>query len=64
MKPNIDKSDFEALLIAWFTKENPKGGYFGIFKHCLKFDNDSGASIFVLSKYLSHGTLRFDMNPL
>ena len=33
IKPNIDKSDFEVSLIAWFTKENPKGGYFGIFQH-------------------------------
>ena len=64
IKPHIDKSDFEASLIAWFTKGNPKRGYFGIFQHCLKFDNNSGAGIFVLSKYLSHGTLRFDMNSL
>ena len=64
IKPHIDKSDFEACLIAWFMKGNPKGGYFGIFQHGLKFDNNNGAGIFVRSKYLSHGTLKFDMNSL
>ena len=29
IKPNIDKSDFEASLIPWFKKGNPKGGYLG-----------------------------------
>lgn len=62
--PHIDRSDAEASLITWYTEGDPRGGYFGVFQHGLKFDNNNGAGIFVLSKYLSHGTLRFDMDSL
>jgi hypothetical protein len=35
-----------------------------MFQHCLKFDNNNGARIFVLNKFITHGTLKFDLNLL
>jgi hypothetical protein len=43
IKPHIDVSDLEASFILWFTKGNPKEGYFYVFQHFLKFDNNHGA---------------------
>ena len=37
----------------------PKSGLFGVLQHCLKFDNDRGAGIWIRSKNLGHGTLPF-----
>ena len=59
IKPHLDKYDMEASLIAWFTKGDPRGGCFGMFQHCLKFDTSKGAGAFVQSKTTTHGTLRF-----
>jgi len=60
IQPHIDPSDMEASYISWFVKGRPKGGLFGVFQHCLKFDNDNGAGIFIKSKNITHGTLPFD----
>jgi hypothetical protein len=35
-----------------------------MFQHCLKFDHNNGVEIFVLSKVITHGTLKFDLNSL
>jgi hypothetical protein len=64
IKPHIDMSNLDASFISWFTKRNPGGGCFGIFQYCLKFDNNNGAGIFVLSKFITHGTLKFNLNSL
>jgi hypothetical protein len=56
--------DLDVSFISWFAKENPNGGGFCIFQHCLKFDNNNGTRIFVLSKFIIHGTLKFDLNSL
>jgi hypothetical protein len=56
--------DLDASFISWFVKENFNGGCFDMFQHCLKFNNNNGAGIFVLSKFIIHGTLRFDLNSL
>lgn len=64
IKPHIDKLDFGASFVAWFTNGKPKGGCFGIFQQCLKFDNNSGAGIFMFRKNINHGTLRFDAGSL
>ena len=60
IKSHIDPSNMEASFITWFVKGAPKGGLFGVFQHCLKFDNDNGAGIFIRSKNITHGTLPFD----
>jgi hypothetical protein len=57
IKPHIDVSDLEASFISWFVKGDPNGKYFGMFQHCLKFDNNHGAGIFVRSKFVTHETL-------
>jgi hypothetical protein len=49
---------------SWSRKGNPIGGCFGMFQHCLKFDNNNGAGLFVLSKFIIHGILKFDLNSL
>ena len=64
IKPHIDISDLDASFISWYTKGHPSGGCFGIYQHCLKFENNNGAGIFVLRKILTHGTLRFNLNSL
>jgi hypothetical protein len=64
IKPYIDVSDLDASFISWFAKENPSGGCFCMFQHCLKFDNNNGTRIFVLSKFIIHGTLNFNLNSL
>jgi hypothetical protein len=64
IKPHIDMSDLDASFISWFAKGNPYGGCFGIFQHSLKFDNNNGAGIFVLRKFIIHGTLNIDLNLL
>jgi hypothetical protein len=64
IKPHIDVFDLDTSFISWFAKRNPNGGCFGIFQHCLKFDNNNGARIFVLSKLIIHETLKFDLNSL
>ena len=63
-KSHIDKYNMDASLIAWFTKKNPKGGCFGVFQQCLKFDTNNEARIFVRSKLYAHGTLRFQEKSL
>jgi hypothetical protein len=45
-------SDLDFSFISWFAKGNPNGGCFGMFQHCLKFDNMNGGEIFVLRKLL------------
>ena len=50
----------EASFITWIVKSATEGGLFGVFSHCLKFDNDNGAGIWIRSKALIHGTLPFD----
>ena len=55
--------DLEVSFISWFAK-GFNGGYFGIFQHCLKFDNNNGVGIFVLSKLIIHVTMKFDLNLL
>ena len=35
-----------------------------MFQHCLEFDNNNGVGIFVLSKFIIHGTLKFNLNSL
>jgi hypothetical protein len=57
-------SDLDASFISWFTKRQPGGGCFGMFQHCLKFDNNNGAGLFVLSKCITHRTLRFNLESL
>lgn len=64
IKPHIDKNDLDCSFICWFIEGHPQGGEFGIFQHCMKLQNNIGAGIFVFSKYVSHGTLRFDANSL
>ena len=64
IKPHIDKYDMDASLIAWFTKGNPKGGCFGVFQQCLKFDTNNGAGKFVCNKLYAYGTLRFQEKSL
>ena len=59
IKPYLDKYDMEASFIAWFISGDPKGGCFGLFQHCLKFDTNLGTGAFVRSKTVAHGTLRF-----
>ena len=59
IKPHDNPTDMEASFITWFVKGAPKGGLFGVFSHCLKFDNDNGAGIWIRSKALIHGTLPF-----
>jgi hypothetical protein len=59
IKPHLDAADMEASFIFWFTKGDPKGGHFGLFQHCLKFDTNIKAGVFVRSKTVAHGTLRF-----
>jgi hypothetical protein len=49
---------------SWSRKGNPIGGCFGMFQHCLKFDNNNGAGIFILNKFIIHGTLKSDLNSL
>ena len=61
IKLHIDMSNLDASFISWFTKGHPTRGYFGIFQHCLKFNNNNGVGIFVLSKFITHGTLRFNL---
>jgi hypothetical protein len=46
-KPHIDVYGLDPSFISWFAKENPNGRCFGMFQHCLKFDNNNGAGIFV-----------------
>jgi hypothetical protein len=31
IKPRLDMYDIETYFISWFTRENPKGGSFGLF---------------------------------
>jgi hypothetical protein len=64
IKLHIDVSNLDTSFISWFAKGNPNEGCFAMFQHCLKFDNNSGAGIFVLSKFIIHGTLKFDLNSL
>jgi hypothetical protein len=52
IKLHIDMSDLDFSFISWFAKGNPNGGCFGMFQHCLKFDNMNGGEIFVLRKLL------------
>jgi hypothetical protein len=49
IKLYVDVSDIEASFISWFAKGNPNGGCFGMFQHCLKFDNNNGAGNFMCS---------------
>ena len=60
IQPHIDPLDMEASFITWFVKGSPKGGLLGVFQHCLKFDNDRGARIWIRSKNIKHGTLPSD----
>jgi hypothetical protein len=64
IKPHIDMSNLDASFISWFTKGQSGGACFGMFQHCLKFDNNNGVGIFVLSKCIIHGTLRFNLESL
>jgi hypothetical protein len=64
IKPHIGMFDLDASFISWFTKGQPGGGCFGMFQHCLKFDNNNGAGLFVLSKCITHRTLRFNLESL
>jgi hypothetical protein len=64
IKPHIDMSNLNASFISWFTKGQPGGGCFDMFQQCLKFDNNNGARIFVLSKCITHRTLRFNLESL
>jgi hypothetical protein len=64
IKPHIDKLDYDCSFICWFTEGHPKGGEFGVFQHRLKLQNNNRSGIFVFSKYISHGTLRFEKSSL
>ena len=64
IKSHIDISDLDASFISWYTKEHPSGGCFDIYQHCLKFENNNRAEIFVLSKIMIHRTLRSNLNSL
>lgn len=59
IKPHLDRYDMEAYFIFWFTRGDPKGGNFGLFQDCLKFDTNIGAEAFVRNKSVAHETLRF-----
>jgi hypothetical protein len=54
IKPHIDVSNLDSSFISWFAKGNP----------LLVCFNNSGAGIFVLSKFIIHGTLKCDLNSL
>ena len=60
IKPHIDPLNMEAFFITWFVKGTPQGGFFGVFQHCLKFDNDNGVGIWIQSTNIAHGTLLFN----
>jgi hypothetical protein len=64
IKLHIDMSDLDASFISRFTKGHLSGGCFAMFQHCLKFNNNSGAGIFVMSKFITHGTLKFNLDSL
>jgi hypothetical protein len=62
IKRHIDVTDLDASFISWIAKGNPNEGYFGMFQHCLEFDNNNGAKKFELRKFIIHRTLKVDLN--
>ena len=64
IKAHLDKEDMGASLISWFTREDPKGGYFSVFQSCLKFNTKKGVAIFIHSKKYVHGTMKFQEKTL
>ena len=64
IKLHIDKLEFDCFLICWFIEGQPKAGEFGVFQHCIKFENNNKTNVFVFRKYIRHEMLQFDPNSL